>query len=351
MGYSRPGYRPGMGYEPGQGRPGSGYSRPGQGGRPGMGYSRPEGRPGTGYTRPEQSRPMAGPSRPGGSRSFAGHADPGRARPAVSARSAMLYDAQAGRVLLAKDAQRVRPVASLTKVMTAYIVLKEGRLDDRIRITEADVRHARTSGATHAALRPGEVLTTRELLYALMLSSASDASEALARTYGPGVPRFVDKMNRYASRLGMRQTRYVNPDGLPETDRSGRGGFSTASDQVRLARLALLDPAFTSIASAPRYTLAAAQGRPARTWRNTNSLLTSYRDAVGVKTGFTSPAGFCLSFAARRDGRLLIGVLLDATKNSSASRFRDAARLLDWAYSADRTPLVATGESAAGATG
>ncbi|WP_283137704.1 D-alanyl-D-alanine carboxypeptidase family protein [Rhizohabitans arisaemae] len=253
-------------------------------------------------------------------------------RPALDARSALLYDAQTGRTVYAKNAREERPVASLTKVMTAYVVLQEGRLDTKIRITQADVRHALANGATHAGLRAGEVLTARELLYALMLESASDAAEALARTYGPGQEAFVAKMNRYAAELGMDQTFYANPDGLPDPDRNGRLGLSTAADQVRLARLALLDPVFSSIVNTSRYTLPTGPGRDAHSWRNTNAMLRTYPDALGVKTGFTNAAGFCLLFAADRDGWLIVGAVLD--EYSSASRYHDAAHLLDWAYSA-----------------
>ncbi|WP_169809076.1 D-alanyl-D-alanine carboxypeptidase family protein, partial [Microtetraspora fusca] len=146
-----------------------------------------------------------------------------RDAPQVTARAAYLVDTTADQVAFAKRDTRRLPVASLTKVMTAYVVRHEASLDDVITITAADVKHAVANGATSGGLRAGERLTVRELLYALMLPSGADASHALAERYGPGTRRFVAKMNAAAAKLGLADTRYVNPDGLP-----AKGAYSTA---------------------------------------------------------------------------------------------------------------------------
>src|SRR5437868_1269184 len=113
-------------------------------------------------------------------------------------------------VCLAKRQPRKLPIASLVKVMTAYVVLKEAPLSTPITITKADVPHAATNDATSAGLRPGENLATRDLLHALMLPSGADAANALARTYGPGTTKLIAKMNATAKSLGLTNTHYTN---------------------------------------------------------------------------------------------------------------------------------------------
>ncbi|GHH66995.1 D-alanyl-D-alanine carboxypeptidase [Streptosporangium violaceochromogenes] len=248
-----------------------------------------------------------------------------RAAPAVRARAAYVFDATTGTVHLGKQATRRMPVASLTKVMTAYVVLREARLSDVVTISAADVRHAATNDATGASLRAGERLTVRDLLYGVMLPSGADASHALARVYGPGQARFVAKMNATARSLGLTGTRYGNPDGLPTPD----GGYSTARDQARLSDIALRDRVLPAIASARRHVVPKSKTHRAHVWTNTNKLLGRAPGALGVKTGYTRAAGYCLSFAADRDGHRLVGVLLG--DSGSERRFQTAARLLDWA--------------------
>lgn len=230
-------------------------------------------------------------------------------------------DVTDGTVQFAKRETRRVPVASLTKIMTAYVVRREARLDDVVTITKADVRHAVAGGATTAGLRAGERLTVRDLLYGLMLPSGADAAHALAERYGPGTARFVAKMNRAARALGLRDTRYANPDGLPSK------GYSTARDQAALAVAALRDPVIATIAKTPKRVVRKSAVHRAHVWRNTNDLLDD--GAVGLKTGFTRQAGYCLSFAAVKDGHTYVGVVLG--ERSDKARFATARRLLDWA--------------------
>ncbi|GLW12368.1 D-alanyl-D-alanine carboxypeptidase [Microtetraspora sp. NBRC 13810] len=247
------------------------------------------------------------------------------APPAVPGRAAYLIDATTGTVHHAKSATRRLPVASLTKVMTAYVVLAEaGDLGDTVTVTTGDVRHAAANGATHAALRAGERLTTRDLLYALMLPSGADAAHALARRYGPGTTRFVAKMNTAARSLGLANTRYTNPDGLSVPS----GGYSTAKDQVRLAFAALGDPTLRQISTTGRHAVPRTAVHHAHTWHNTNKLLGAAPGAIGVKTGYTRAAGYCLLYAAEREEHLLIGVILGDTQ--ADRRFETAERLLEW---------------------
>ncbi|MFF5208988.1 D-alanyl-D-alanine carboxypeptidase family protein [Streptosporangium sp. NPDC000396] len=255
----------------------------------------------------------------------AGH----RAAPAVPGRAAYLFDSTTGAVHFSKQATRRLPVASLTKVMTAYVVLREAGLNDIVTINTGDVRHAATNDATSAALRNGERLTVKDLLYGVMLPSGADAAHALARVYGPGEARFVAKMNTAARSLGLAGTRYANADGLPEPS----GGYSTALDQAKLADVALRDPMLRTIASTKRHAVRKSNLHRAHIWANTNKLLDMTPGALGVKTGYTRAAGFCLSFAAERDGHLMVGVILGDSK--ADRRFQTADRLLDWADDQD----------------
>jgi D-alanyl-D-alanine carboxypeptidase (penicillin-binding protein 5/6) len=241
--------------------------------------------------------------------------------PKVSAREAYLMDATTGAEIFAKRETRRVPVASLTKIMTAYVVRRTAGLDEIITITKADVRHATTNGASGAGLRAGERLTVRDLLYALLLPSAADAAHALAERYGPGTDGFVARMNRTARALGLADTRYGNPDGLPSR------GYSTARDQARLAQVVLRDPVIAAIVKSERRVVAKTRSHRAHVWRNTNDLLAD--GALGLKTGYTREAGYCLTFAAVRNDHTYIGVVLGEAGDTR--RFTTARALLDWA--------------------
>lgn len=246
--------------------------------------------------------------------------------PAVLGRAAYLADARTGQALYDKRADARMPVASLTKMMTAYVVLKEAKPTDTVEVTAADVRNAARGGAALAGLRAGDRLTVEDVLYALMLPSGADAAHVLARTYGPGVEAFVAKMNATARELGMDDTRYVNADGMP----TNGGGHSTARDQVRLATAVLGDATLKKITSTRYHSVPRTAEHRAYSWRNTNRLLGT-PGVIGVKTGFTRAAGYTLAFAADRNDTRLVGVILG--ESDSGRRFRTAGALLDWAAS------------------
>ncbi|MFB9961418.1 D-alanyl-D-alanine carboxypeptidase family protein [Sinosporangium siamense] len=245
--------------------------------------------------------------------------------PVVNGRAAYLLDTSTDEVRLSHRAQERMPIASLVKVMTAYVVLNEANLDDRVEILASDVGYANAGGAATAGLRVGDSLTVKDLLYATLLPSGADATQALARTYGPGVDEFVAKMNETARDLGLDNTLYVNADGL--SGPSGPG-YSTAEDQARLAQVAVEDPVFKAITSTIGHTVPTTAENRYYAWRNTNRLLGA-PGAVGVKTGYTRAAGYTLTFAAERGDRLLVGVILG--ESLSSRRFQTAGSLIDWA--------------------
>lgn len=245
--------------------------------------------------------------------------------PAVYGRAAYLMDAASGAELYGKDATTRMPIASLTKTMTAYVVLRSAKPADLVEIAREDARYAEDGGGTTADLRPGDRLPVGELLYGLMLPSGADAAHALARAYGPGVPGFVAKMNATARSLGMSDTHYVNADGLPTP---AGDGYSTARDQAVLAAAALRVPLIEKVAGTRYHSVAATGDHGSYGWRNTNRLLAE-PGAIGLKTGFTRAAGYCLAFAADENGRRQVGVILGETV--PARRYDTARALLSWA--------------------
>jgi D-alanyl-D-alanine carboxypeptidase (penicillin-binding protein 5/6) len=248
----------------------------------------------------------------------------------VKAKGAVLADAATGQVLWGRDVDTQRPMASVTKVMTALLVLGSGHLGREIRVPKAAVSYAWKYGGETAALRPGDVLTARELLQALLLSSGADAAYTLASAYGPGLDAFLARMNATAAQMGMSHTHFTSPDGLPYPTETST--YSTPSDLLRLGLAAMRSPVFRSIVDRSFYHLAKGRGHHGYWWDNTDELIGSYRGAVGIKTGYTDRAGHCLLFEAVRDGRALIGVVLHSPRTGPAAGARDAARMLNWGF-------------------
>jgi D-alanyl-D-alanine carboxypeptidase (penicillin-binding protein 5/6) len=248
----------------------------------------------------------------------------------VKARGAVLADAATGQVLWGRNVGTERPMASVTKVMTALLVLKSGDLGREIRVPKAAVTYAWKYGGETAALRPKDVLTARELLEALLLPSGADAAYTLANAYGPGLPAFVARMNATAAQMGMSHTHFTSPDGLPYPTETST--YSTPSGLLKLGLAAMRFPVFRSIVDRPFYHLAKGRGHHGYWWDNTDELIGTYRGAVGIKDGYTDDAGHCLLFEAIRNGRVLIGVVLHSPASGPAAGAQDAARMLNWGF-------------------
>jgi D-alanyl-D-alanine carboxypeptidase (penicillin-binding protein 5/6) len=285
---------------------------------------------------PTATRPTATPSRPAGPVLKVTGA-PGK----VKAKGALLADAATGQVLWSRDPTEPRPMASVTKVMTALLVLEGGHLSEKIRVPKAAFKYAWKYGGETAGLHPGDVLTTRELLAALLLPSGADAAYTLASRYGPGLSAFMARMNAAATRLGLRQTHFTSPDGLPyPTEKST---YSTPYDLVRLGLAAMRYPAFRSIVDRGFYHLSKGPGHHQYWWDNTNALIGSYPGAVGIKDGYTDTAGHCLLFEAVRHGRALIGVVLGSPASGVAAGAQAAGKMLDWGFSLRTARQAGTG--------
>lgn len=258
------------------------------------------------------------------------------AEPRLDVPSAILADLDDGQMMFAKAPEARRPIASLTKLMTALLVLQRRSLDDVVVVSPDAVFDRGDYGASSSlGLRAGERRTVRELLDGLLLGSANDAAVALSIDVAGSQDRFVALMNRRARALGMRDTEFFSPNGLDDR------GRSTARDLLVLTRAAYATRGLGSIAASKVRTIPDPRGRPRRI-QNRNALLWLYRGAIGLKTGFTAGAGYCLIATAERGDRRLVAIVL-GDRNEA---FSEAATLLDHGFEGfqERT-LVHAGEA------
>lgn len=231
----------------------------------------------------------------------------------VSARSAILYEPVTGTVLYEKDSKTQREIASTTKIMTAVVVLENAELSDVVTVPKECVGVEGTS----MYLKENEKVSVFDLLYGLMMQSGNDAAMALAYHTGDGdISRFVAMMNETANRIGMKNSSFKNPNGLPAD-----GHVSTAYDMALLAAYAMKIPEFAEIVATKEKSAAG------RYFTNHNKLLRMYSGANGVKTGFTKAAGRCLVSSAERDGMSLVAVTLSAPDD-----WDDHTRMLDYGF-------------------
>ena len=232
----------------------------------------------------------------------------------------LVQDASSGDTLIAKNAASVMPIASITKLMTAMVVLDAGlELSQRVAISGDDLDYLKGTGSR---LRPGSVLTRDELLLLALMSSENRAAAALARTYPGGGEVFVAAMNAKARSLGMQDTRFADATGL------NAANVSSARDLARLVKTAhdyyplIRDYSTRSSATVQSY------GR-VLAYRNTNGLVRSAKWEIGLsKTGFISEAGRCLVMQVRMAQKEMVVVLLDSW--GKQSRIGDANRIRKW---------------------
>jgi serine-type D-Ala-D-Ala carboxypeptidase (penicillin-binding protein 5/6) len=249
----------------------------------------------------------------------------------VGARSAAVENAATGALLWSRGLNTERPMASITKVMTAYVVIRAGALNRRITVPSAVIDYVLEHDASNAGLRPGDKLTAAQLLYALLLPSGADAAYALAEAYGPGLSAFIAKMNATARLLGMSRTHFSNFDGLPYPTEYST--YSTPANLLTLGRAAMRYRVFRSVVDTRSYRIAAGSGHHGYLWRNLNPLLGHYPGAIGIKPGYTGAAGQCLLFEATRNGYTVIGVTLHSPGSIDSVNSADATRILNWAFS------------------
>lgn len=259
---------------------------------------------------------------------LAGAAEADRGGPSsLESRAAVLVDASDGHVLYQRDARSRRPIASATKLMTALIALEE--LPLRRSLRAAPYRPGPLESQIH--LQPGERMRVIDLMRALLLPSANDAAETLARGAAGSVSDFVGQMNERADQLRLSSTHYSNPVGL-----DGQGNYSSALDLAELTRRLLRNHTFASIVDLPNARLGS--GNRPRSVANRNDLVGKVPWIDGVKTGHTVRAGYVLVGSGTQKGVQLVSVVLGSP--SAAARDTDTLALLDYGFSRYRSVLA-----------
>jgi len=247
---------------------------------------------------------------------LASHAE--TAPPSVSAKSAVLIEAQSGCVVFGRNETLRLPMASTTKIMTALVALELAAPDTQISV---DSRAVGVEGSS-IYLTEGEALTLEQLLYALLLESANDAAVAIAIGLSGSVESFAKCMNDKATALGLTSTHFENPHGL-----DGEEHYTTAYELALIAQAMLTNDLLRTIVSTRKTTIPHAGTDGVRLLVNHNKLLRLYDGCIGVKTGFTKKSGRCLVSAAERDGVTLIAVTLDAPDD-----WNDHSALFDYGF-------------------
>jgi len=244
--------------------------------------------------------------------------------PKLRSSIALIYDEQGQRALYSKNADTVAPIASISKLMTAMVVLDAKLpMDEEIRITSQDVD---TLKGTHSRMRPGMTLTRGELIQVALMASENRAAAALARTYPGGSEAAIAKMNAKAHELGMMNTRFLDPTGL------NSGNVSTAQDLVKMVLAAQNYEAIHNATTSSSHIAEPAGYRPLL-YKNTNPLVRNTSWDISVsKTGYINEAGRCLVMKANIKQRPVVIVLLDSWGKST--RIGDANRIKKWIESA-----------------
>ncbi|WP_405880949.1 D-alanyl-D-alanine carboxypeptidase [Streptomyces sp. NBC_01136] len=259
--------------------------------------------------------------------------------PTIVAAGGYVMNNGTAKTLYTKAADTKRSTGSTTKIMTAKVVLAQPNLnlDAKVTIQKAYSDYIVANTASSAHLIVGDKVTVRQLLYGLMLPSGCDAAYALADKFGSGTTRaarvasFIGKMNATAKSLGMTNTKFDSFDGIG----TGTGtNYSTPRDLTKLASSAMKNATFSTVVKTKSYTAKTVTKtgtiRTMAAWTNTNTLLSSYSGAIGVKTGSGPEAKYCLVFAATRNGKTIIGTVLAST--SIPQRATDATKLLNYGF-------------------
>ena len=238
--------------------------------------------------------------------------------PKTSANSVIVVDVASGQVLYEKNADAIRAPASTTKLLTGLIVAETGGLDRPVTVQQTDT----FAEPVKLNIKPGDTYSRIDLLRALLVKSPNDVARCLARDNAGSIEGFAEKMNQRAFACGARNSRWVNPNGLPDARQ-----YSTARDLSMIARVAYANPTIRSIVCLPQLVFRFANGRT-RELENTNKLLKRLPYCNGMKTGYTEAAGKCLIASGSRPGKDIIVVVLG---DSHSGVWRDAGALLAWA--------------------
>ncbi len=265
--------------------------------------------------------------------------------PLRSAKAVVLADLDSGRLLYELNKDEQRSPASLTKIMTVLLAVEalergEVTLDEMV-TAQADCLAGMNSDSSTSGIQPGEVISYRDLLYCALVHSANEACNVLAHRVSGSVDAFVAAMNVRAAELGCENTHFADTNGLSNEDH-----YTTAYEMYLITREAMNHELFVEVCNTKGFDMAATNLSPARTFYNSNALITAdseygsayvYPYAVGVKTGFTQKAGYCLVSTAEKDGVRLLAVVMgcDGWLNAGLDEYEnfiDSRALYDWAF-------------------
>ncbi len=237
----------------------------------------------------------------------------------LSAKAAILIDAQTGTVIAEKNGYQTLPMASTTKIMSALLLIESGDLDSEFKV---DNNAIKVEGSS-MGLCEDDIVTKRALCYGMLLPSGNDAANETAVLLAGSAEKFAEMMNKRAERIGMKNTSFVTPSGLHDPNH-----YSTAYDMALLTREALQNEIFREICGTQKAKLEYGNPPYERWLVNTNKLLYMYDGCIGVKTGFTDEAGRCLVSAAEKNGVTLICVTLNAPDD-----WNDHKKMYDYGFS------------------
>lgn len=245
---------------------------------------------------------------------------------AEDSKSAVLIERDTGTILYDKNSDEKLPPASMTKIMTMLLIMESidsGKVkwDEKVRTSE----YAASMGGSQVFLEPGEEMSTEEMLRAIAIGSANDASVAMAERISGSEEAFVEEMNKKAKELGLKNTQFQNTTGLPTENH-----YSTAHDMAIIAKELLKYDGITKFTGT--YESYLRENTDKKFWLvNTNRLVRFYPGVDGLKTGFTSEAKYCLTATAEKNGMRVIAVVFGAP--TSKSRNAQVTKMLDYAFS------------------
>ena len=239
--------------------------------------------------------------------------------PTINSRAYVVIDRKSNTVLLGKNENQKKKMASTTKIMTALVVIEHINLSDTVEIS----KKAASTGGSRLGLKTGDKITVSDLLYGLMMRSGNDAAVALAEYVAGSISGFADLMNEKANSLGLSNTHFVTPHGLDEDEH-----YTTAYELAVLSNYAMNNEIFAKIVGTKNYTITI-NGYP-KTFTNTNELLGALNGVYGIKTGFTNGANRCLVTCCKRSNMDIICVVLGA--DTKKYRTTDSIKLIEYAF-------------------
>lgn len=246
--------------------------------------------------------------------------------PVISADRSIVIDAQSGDVLFEKNADKRGPIASTQKLLTALVIVESGDLDATLTVEQKDTICA----PVRIGLKAGQQYTRRDLLTALLVKSSNDIAQALARDNAGSLEAFADKMNERAKKLGLQNSFFVNPHGLPSIG-DQKEQYCTARDLSEIAKTVDKLPDVRAMVCQKTYKFEMPGSKQPVVLDNTNRVLRTNAYCDGMKTGFTEAAGHCLVCSGEKNGKRRIVIVLN---DSSTSVWKDAEALLEWALKA-----------------